>query len=226
MRGTNSTQRQGSWHNSAISCMKRVCMIDAAQENGYCSRPTSACKSASHGCAPRGVRFIVNSAVLKSVGWCPAQEDTMAETAGLALGVVSLGLEICKGIVTYVDAVRDKTKGLDSLASHALTLSETLGLLRGSLGQLKATGTATSGPLLATICKSIALCEKDLVDLRDFVSEHAVGCALSSPSLKEKCREGSKALKYGLWGAKRAEVERKLTTINVILMLGLQALDL
>lgn len=148
----------------------------------------------------------------------------MAETAGLALGVVSLGLEVCKGIVTYVDAVRDKTKDLDSLASHALTLSETLGLLRDSLDQLKATGTATPGPLLATVCKSIASCKKDLVDLRDFVSEHATGCALSSPSLKEKCREGFKALKYGLRGAKRAEVERKLTTINVIQMLGLQAL--
>lgn len=52
----------------------------------------------------------------------------MAEMAGLALGAISLGVEVCKSLMTDADAVSSHTSDLQALSRRAQTLLSTLEL--------------------------------------------------------------------------------------------------
>lgn len=163
-----------------------------------------------------------------------ATVNVMAEAAGLALGVVSLGLEVCKGLITYVDAVRGQTNELESFANLANSISADLEAARSIAEWIDATATVNLSGLSSSSSSSshtaveqcIRACEHDLNAIQEFIVEHAAGCAITSPGFRDKCREGYKKLKYGFRGAKRAELEKRLSRVNGVLVTGLQTLNM
>lgn len=60
----------------------------------------------------------------------------MAESAGLALGIVSLALEVWKGVISYTDAVRGRTKDFDGLIRQADTLTTMLVVLAKTIDRI------------------------------------------------------------------------------------------
>ncbi len=57
--------------------------------------------------------------------------------AGLALGVASLGLQVCGGITTYLDAVQCRKKDISSVRQHNDVLNNTLQAIETSLSRLQ-----------------------------------------------------------------------------------------
>ncbi|KAJ1323475.1 NACHT-NTPase domain-containing protein [Microdochium nivale] len=154
----------------------------------------------------------------------------MAETAGLALGAISLGIQVCKGIITYADAVRGKTDDLKSLDQKAKTLADTLDLVSKTLQRIQATATNANSTiavsLVAAICRSAKSCESSLNELEGFVAKYAGGCPVSSPTFRQKCGDVFKTFKYGFNQREVAEMEFKLAGVNSTLLVGLQSLNL
>ncbi|KAH7024733.1 uncharacterized protein B0I36DRAFT_352937 [Microdochium trichocladiopsis] len=153
----------------------------------------------------------------------------MAESAGLALGVVSLAIQICKGVIAYTDAVRTRGSELGRLDHKAKTLSQTLKILEQTAKQvassINAQSQTTTAASLAVIGETIRSCEADLLSLDEFLVKYA-GCSTSDPSFRDSCRDVFRNLKYGFHDKEVAEMERRLTNVNSILLLGLQNLEL
>lgn len=138
----------------------------------------------------------------------------MAEMAGLALGAISLGVEVCKSLMTYADAVSSHTSDLQALSRRAQTLLSTLELLTSTVVSLSSpaapTLSASTAPLLIAIAKSTESCHEDFKAVQQFI-EKLVGCAVSDPGFHDRCNNGLKALKYGFQSTKRAELEQRIT---------------
>lgn len=55
------------------------------------------------------------------------------DVAGSVVGIVSLGIQVCQGLLTYYDGWRGYKTDVDSTRESIEDLSSTLTLLRGSL---------------------------------------------------------------------------------------------
>lgn len=154
----------------------------------------------------------------------------MAEAAGLALGVVSLALTVCKGVITYADAVKGKSSACASLDRKAKALTYTLDVVCQTLNRLKATSsnkqnTATI-PTLNAIAASIRSCEADLQELDKFLDEYSTTSAGPSSSSQGTSRKVYKFLKFGFHEGDIGKMESRLTNINSTLVVGLETLNM
>ena len=59
------------------------------------------------------------------------------EVAGFTFGAISLGLEVSKILITFVDAVKSRSEHLDALRRQAVTLERNLDFLREVLKRLE-----------------------------------------------------------------------------------------
>ncbi|KXJ88212.1 hypothetical protein Micbo1qcDRAFT_166847, partial [Microdochium bolleyi] len=156
----------------------------------------------------------------------------MAESAGLALGVISLAIQVCKGIITYVDVVRGKTDALNPLEEKAKDLSRTLELVGKTLDHIRATATDSQSPttvgLLATIGHSVKSCEHDLEELEKFLDRYADRLPASGrrSGFKVTYNNLKRTLEYGFREKEVGEMETRLGAVNSTLSLGLQSLSL
>lgn len=155
----------------------------------------------------------------------------MAESAGLALGVVSLALEVCKGVISYTDVVRGRTKDLDGLRRQADTLTTTLVVPAKTIDRIPATNAAspvaaTTGASLAAVEKNILSCEVDLRQVESFIVKHSGGCSISSSTFKQKCVDAYGAMKFGFRQKEVGEMIAQLAAVNTILVASVQSLAL
>lgn len=155
----------------------------------------------------------------------------MAETVGLALGAISLGLEVCKGIIKYAEAVRGRTDDLNNLARQATTLAANLNALQIAITRLQQTRDISQPPgstpiTFHTVQDSIRACEIDLKTLWAFIDEFSGSTSVSHPDFADKCREHYRKVKYGFKQSRKAEIEGLMTAINSTLLIGLGALGL
>ncbi|KXJ85226.1 hypothetical protein Micbo1qcDRAFT_169557, partial [Microdochium bolleyi] len=64
------------------------------------------------------------------------------DVAGVALGTISLGLEVCKGLSQFVDGVKGQAHDLEVLGRHATTLQANLTATRNVITRLQQSPTA------------------------------------------------------------------------------------
>ncbi|KAJ1322913.1 fungal STAND NTPase-like protein [Microdochium nivale] len=154
----------------------------------------------------------------------------MAEPDGLALGIVSLAIQVCKGIITYADAVRGKTKDLKGLDKKAKGLSRTLETVHKALDCVRTNPThaqsATILSRLPAITNSIGSCEDDLKELEAFIVKYTDGCLITNPKFRDRCKDAYGTLKFGFRQKEVADMENKLASVNTTLCLGLQSLNI
>lgn len=153
----------------------------------------------------------------------------MADTAGLALGTISLAIQVCKGIITYADAIRGKTNALAGLDRKAKTLSQILEILGQILRRIQLTATnarsTTTVSLLTTIASSIRSCAADLKELEGFLEKHTAGNRTSSSNFRATCEDAYKSLKYGFRAAEVVELEQRLASVTSLLVAGMGTLN-
>ncbi|KAK6614760.1 hypothetical protein H4I96_01081 [Botrytis cinerea] len=85
----------------------------------------------------------------------------MADVLGTAVGVVSLGLQVSQGIVSYYSAYRDQAEEIDGIAQRTQALHTTLKHLQASLRSLHSNHTSAVTLFAATV----ASCEDNIKTL-------------------------------------------------------------
>ncbi|KAJ1327076.1 hypothetical protein MN608_08525 [Microdochium nivale] len=153
------------------------------------------------------------------------------DVAGVALGAISLGLEVCNGLYQFIDGVQGQAHDLEVLGRHARTLEANLTATRDAITRLQQSRTAgalhagTAGSIVA-VSSSVISCQADLRTLQELLVRYAGGCGIANPSFRERCRQTFRTLEYGFHGGKRDKMESLLATVNGNLIVGMEALGL
>ena len=154
----------------------------------------------------------------------------MAEAAGLALGVVSLALSVCKGIITYANAVHGKTSACASLDREAKALARTLDAVCQTLNRLETNATGkqkkTNISALEAIVASIQSCKTELLELDKFLEKYSTVSSTPAGSPVATCRKVYKFLKFGFHEGDIGRMESRVTNINSTLIVGLETLNM
>ena len=93
------------------------------------------------------------------------------EVAGSAVGIASLGIQVCQGLLSYYDARKDYKSDVRSTYDSIADLSKTLTLLTASLynGQLDEERTARVKSSLQSCEESLIKLSKKLQKLRTYI---------------------------------------------------------
>lgn len=148
----------------------------------------------------------------------------MAEAFGVAAsvsGLVSLGLELCSRIVTYIDGVQSREEDLSAVSRHAEDLRNSLDVIKSAIPNLSSKH-ETAGSAVAAALKSG---EQELKTLDDFVGK--LTDPLGQPqSLKATLRHARKKITYPFHRESLETLQQRLQRANVSLQAAMHALGL
>ncbi|KAK8062129.1 hypothetical protein PG997_014226 [Apiospora hydei] len=140
--------------------------------------------------------------------------------AGLAAGLVSLGIQVTGGLVSYLDAIRNREEDLALATQYAGSIQAAIHHISTSPSCAQASETAS-----ASIMASIDACEAQLKALGAFVGRLSSSQVRSS-TLRHKMRTGSKKLLYAFYRPGIKELEDRLARAECTLQGAMQALGL
>lgn len=145
----------------------------------------------------------------------------MAEAAGLAVGVVSLGIQITNGITKYVDALNCRDKDIASVRRQNDAFQALLNNIEASLSRFQIS------PEVATdaVRECLESCKKELGDLESTVAD-LNACDQPEASRRGKLKSQGKKLLYPFSRPKVEQLEARLGNANATLQLALQSLGL
>lgn len=169
---------------------------------------------------------------------------------GLTAGLISLGLQVSGGIVTYVDAVKGRRDELESVKRQVDSMTEIVKRIDATLSRLAAQhqatvplpGPATApapsaasattpvtasalAPTMASLKTCLTAFEVEMIALRNELSKLAVFNAPTS-DLKSKVLAQAGALKYPFGRGKFLLLRKRLDEINKPLMSALTILGM
>ncbi|KAK8096053.1 hypothetical protein PG999_014075 [Apiospora kogelbergensis] len=124
--------------------------------------------------------------------------------AGLAAGLISLGLQVTGGITQYLDALKCRSEELDSARKHNDSLRSAIAIIQASVAQAQAQHHAASQIVIG----SIQQCEAEIQSLEELVAELA-GC--DTGTWRSKLRLNSKKLRYAFDRSKLQRLELRLS---------------
>ncbi|AEO69059.1 uncharacterized protein THITE_42560 [Thermothielavioides terrestris NRRL 8126] len=141
--------------------------------------------------------------------------------AGLATGVVSLGLQVYGGITSYLDALKCRKEDIASARQQVECLDKALQVVKTSLPQLQQEHQAPT----AAVRGCLDSCSRELKGLQTLIAELA-GPDKATSGGKEKVQAFSKKLRYPFNRPKIELLEMRLRNANSTLQLALQALGM
>ncbi|KAK2758044.1 hypothetical protein FQN54_004450 [Arachnomyces sp. PD_36] len=144
----------------------------------------------------------------------------MAELAGLAVGVVSLGIQVSGGITEYVDALNCRHQDLSSLIQKNDSLRKTLQIVEKSLSRLHHEHQDAG----SAVRESLNSCKNELTTLKRLVDSFTYDS--STTSRKTKIKNTGKKLLYPFNRPQLDKLEARLGYANSALQLALEALGL
>lgn len=137
--------------------------------------------------------------------------------AGLAAGLISLGLQVTGGITQYLDALKCRSEDLDSARRHNESLRSAIDIIQASVAQAQAQHHAAS----QIVIDSIQQCEAEIQSLEELVAELA-GC--DTGTWRSKLRLNSKKLRYAFDRSKLQRLELRLSQAKDTVDTALQIL--
>lgn len=141
--------------------------------------------------------------------------------AGLATGMVSLGLQVCGGITSYLDALKCGEQDIASTRQQTDCLDKTLQVVKASLPQPRQEHQAPT----AAVHSCLDSCSQELKALQTLMAQLA-GPDQALSGGREKIQALSKKLRYPFNRPKIDQLEMKLRNTNATLQLALQALGM
>ncbi len=142
--------------------------------------------------------------------------------AGLAAGLVSLGLQVCGGITQYLDALDCRDQDMVSVRQQTISLQNTLRAVEPSLAQLQSDHQAAA----AAVHDCIAGCKSELRALLTLVTD-LTGCDQPPRAgRRDKLKSQGKKLLYPFSRPKLNQLETRLRNANGAFQLALQTLGL
>lgn len=146
--------------------------------------------------------------------------DPLSIAASVA-GLVSLGIQVGGGIITYLDAIKCRADDIASVKRQAQNFEKVLRIIQTALSRVDSSHQVPT----TVVAECLESCEAELKGLDDFVSE-LTGGSSSQPSFKDKVKEKAKKLAYAFDQPKLEQLESRLSRVNGILQTALQALGL
>ncbi|KAH7141998.1 hypothetical protein EDB81DRAFT_899466 [Dactylonectria macrodidyma] len=140
---------------------------------------------------------------------------------GLAIGVVSLGLQVSGAITTYIDALNCRDKDIASVRQQNDSLQKTLQALESLLSQFQRDHQVAT----TAVHECLGSCKKELNAMESLVAE-VTACDQSASSRKNKFKNQGKKLLYPFSRRKVEELEIRISNANATLQLALQTLGL
>ncbi|KAF5548236.1 ankyrin repeat-containing protein [Fusarium mexicanum] len=141
--------------------------------------------------------------------------------AGLALAVVSLGLQVTGGITDYFDSLESRDEDIASIIQRNDTLRKTLQIIESSVSRFQ-NDHKTATEALRQLLDS---CKKELKVLESMVATLITGDQ-GATGRKNRARIKGKKLLYPFHRPKLEQMATKLHHVNQTLQLGLQSLGL
>ncbi|KAF4432636.1 Ankyrin repeat-containing domain [Fusarium acutatum] len=141
--------------------------------------------------------------------------------AGLALAVVSLGLQVTGGITDYFDALKSRDQDIASIIQRNDTLRKTLQIIESSISRFQNDHRTTTEALRQFLDSS-----KEELKVLDSMVATLITDDQGTTGRKYKARNKGKKLLYPFHRPKLEQMATKLHHINATLQLGLQSLGL
>ncbi|KAK8063198.1 hypothetical protein PG996_007850 [Apiospora saccharicola] len=140
--------------------------------------------------------------------------------AGLAAGVVSLGLQVTGSLVSYFDAIKNRDDDLALAKRYANTIQLSINHLRSSAAYTSASQVARDN-----IRASVDACKVQLQALSELVDRLSTSQGGAS-TIRHKIRDSSNKLVYAFHRPDIKELEDRLSRANVALQGAMQVLGL
>jgi DNA anti-recombination protein RmuC len=141
--------------------------------------------------------------------------------AGLAAGVVSLGIQVCGGITKYLDALDCREQDILSAKQQNECLRKALQVVEASLARLQRDHSAAAAAVQDCLDSS----KQELSALNDFVTQLA-GSGQPSTGRRGRIKAEGRKLLYPFHRSKLEQLESRLRNANATLQVALQALGL
>ncbi|KAK7934584.1 hypothetical protein PG985_000079 [Apiospora marii] len=140
--------------------------------------------------------------------------------AGLAAGVVSLGIQVTGGLVSYLDAIRSREEDLRLAKQY-------VGSIQAAINHIDSSPSCTQASQMASasIKFSVDACKAQLKGLEALVNKLS-STPGSSATLRSKLRDTSKKLAYAYRRQDVKELEERLSRANSSLQGAMQAIGL
>ncbi|KAI0532208.1 hypothetical protein GGR58DRAFT_491002 [Xylaria digitata] len=139
----------------------------------------------------------------------------MASAFGIAAsvaGIVSLGLELCPRIITYVDAVRHSDEEINAIHRQIKTLQTSLDILKNAVPDLASKHQTAGNAVLAALKSG----ELDLEALKDFV-EKLTDSGGQSQNRKPNFKHAAKKMAFPFHRGNLEALQQRLDRANVSL---------
>ena len=141
----------------------------------------------------------------------------MADIAGTAVGIVSLSIQLCQGIIWYVDGVKDAKDKAQQVITEMNRLIDLLELLESVVGNLE------TGPSVVATQSGIVACSTAIDQIRSKVGGPNSG---GGPGLRAGMKKLTKRISFPF---KEPEIKYWKTVVSDIqqtLQTALQALQM
>lgn len=141
--------------------------------------------------------------------------------AGLGTGTISVGLDICKDIAIYLDAVKCRRGELASIQRKNNALQAIFTEINNHLPRLDAQNACS----ITTVIECLSSSEKELEALKKLTQE-LTGCDTALSGRVEKMKRKAKELTYAFDRQKLQQLEKRIDQTTSTLSLAMQNLDL
>jgi uncharacterized protein YigA (DUF484 family) len=143
--------------------------------------------------------------------------------AGLAAGVISLGLQVAGGITNYIDALSCRRQDISSVRQQNDALRNTLQVIKTSLSQLQ----HDHQDATVAVREWLDSCKNELEALESLIVNFtACDQPMVTAGWKNKVKNKRKKLLYPFSHPKLEQLETRLHNANAALQLALQTLGL
>jgi chromosome segregation ATPase len=140
---------------------------------------------------------------------------------GSAVGIVSLGLTLCKGLTEYLGALKCRKEDIESASSQVESLRVAFAAIETALPKL----TADSQGSVDAVRSCLQSCEAEISKFNDLLDDLKRETT-STNSVANKIRQQGQKLSYPFRQSNLHRIEEKVQSLNAILLTGLQAIVL
>ncbi|KAJ4183972.1 hypothetical protein NW755_009513 [Fusarium falciforme] len=141
--------------------------------------------------------------------------------AGSAVGIISLGIQVCQGLIQYADAIRGRQQDVNDGMDEVRSLLVVFKSLEQTIGRIETDSPENAKSLLEHLRQA----EAKLQSLEEVLTELDIPANTSS-AIKGKMKETYRAATYPINKRKLEGTRQDVRSILGILTTALQTVDL
>lgn len=146
----------------------------------------------------------------------------MADPLGSAVGIISLGIQVCRGLLQYYGSWKSQTQSIAKMVSSVESLTSTLELLKDVVGN-----EAFSKDKAENIVAKITDCQSGIEELSaELEKVREVNTAEATSGFRDKLRQHGKRLLYPFRESTLLKMQEAVDDVRTNLFLAMETLNL